>query len=155
MQQPISASQLKWFLYLRKSTDEEDRQVLSLEAQLHEAKEFAIREGLDVVETFVEKKTAKVPGREVFNSMLGKLEDGLPHLTGILAWNPDRLSRNSIDGGRIIYLHPAPADRHEQARYVLRHHKARVDLSSLPINYSVLDADQFHDGADGVRHKCW
>jgi len=94
----------RYFLYLRKSTDEEDRQVLSLEAQLHEAKEFAEREGLEVVETFVEKKTAKVPGREVFNTMLDKLEGGLPHLIGILAWNPDRLSRNSVDGGRIIYL---------------------------------------------------
>src|SRR3989344_5411329 len=94
----------KYFLYIRKSTDEEDRQVLSLEAQLDESKEFAERENLEIVETFVEKKTAKVPGREVFNAMLDKIEGGLPHTIGILAWNPDRLSRNSVDGGRIIYL---------------------------------------------------
>ena len=94
----------KYFLYIRKSTDEEDRQVLSLEAQLHEAKEFAEREGIEVVETFLEKKTAKVPGREIFNAMLNKVEGGLPHPTGILAWAPDRLSRNSVYGGRLIYL---------------------------------------------------
>ena len=99
IQQPI-----KYFLYIRKSTDEEDRQVLSFEAQLHEAKEFAEREDLEIVDTFVEKKTAKVPGRKVFNAMFDKIEGGLPHSIGILAWNPDRLSRNSVDGGRIIYL---------------------------------------------------
>ena len=65
IQQPI-----KYFLYIRKSTDEEDRQVLSLEAQLHEAKEFAERECLEIVESFVEKRTAKIPGREFFNAML-------------------------------------------------------------------------------------
>src|SRR3989344_4071304 len=99
IQQPI-----KYFLYIRKSTDEEDRQVLSLEAQLHEAKEFAEREDVEIVDTFVEKKTAKVPGRAVFNNMLDKIEGGLPHSIGILAWAPDRLSRNSVDGGRLIYL---------------------------------------------------
>jgi len=99
IQQPI-----KYFLYIRKSTDEEGRQVLSLEAQLDEAKEFAERENLEILETFVEKKTAKVPGREIFNNMLNKIEGGLPYSIGILAWNPDRLSRNSVDGGRIIYL---------------------------------------------------
>src|SRR3989338_10781515 len=93
-----------YFFYIRKSTDEEDRQVLSLEAQLDESKEFAEREGLEIVDTFVEKKTAKVPGRAVFNNMLDKIEGGLPHSIGILAWAQDRLSRNSVDGGRLIYL---------------------------------------------------
>ena len=96
--------EIKYFLYIRKSTDEEDRQVLSLEAQLHELKEFATKQGLEIIETFLEKKTAKVPGREIFNSMLDKIESGLPHPVGILSWNTDRLSRNSVDTGRIIYL---------------------------------------------------
>src|SRR3989344_15375 len=94
----------KYFLYIRKSTDEEDRQVLSLEAQLTELKEYAEKESLEIIETFIEKKTAKVPGREIFNNMLNKVEGGLPHSIGILAWAPDRLSRNSVDGGRLIYL---------------------------------------------------
>jgi len=95
---------IKYFLYIRKSTDEEDRQVMSLEAQLHDLKEFANKQGLEIVETFLEKKTAKVPGREVFNAMLNRIDAGLPHPIGILSWNTDRLSRNSVDAGRIIYL---------------------------------------------------
>jgi len=92
-----------WFLYIRKSTDEEGYQVLSIESQIEELKEFATRENLEISEVFVEKKTAKVLGREIFNEMLSKIETSkIP--TGILAWHPDRLSRNSIDGGRIIYL---------------------------------------------------
>ena len=73
----------KYFLYIRKSTNEEDRQVLSLEAQLAELKEYAEKESLEIIETFIEKKTAKVPGREIFNSMLNKIDGGLPHLIGI------------------------------------------------------------------------
>jgi len=94
----------QWYLYIRKSTDEVDRQVLSLEAQMAELREFAERESLNIIETFVEKKTAKIPGRPVFNEMMDKLEQGLPHQIGILSWNPDRLSRNSIDAGKIVYL---------------------------------------------------
>ena len=44
----------KFFLYARKSTDEPDRQILSIEAQIDELKEFATREQLEVVETLVE-----------------------------------------------------------------------------------------------------
>ena len=43
----------KFFLYARKSTDEPDRQILSIESQIDELKEFAEREQLEIVETFV------------------------------------------------------------------------------------------------------
>ena len=91
-----------YFLYARKSTDEEDRQILSLDSQLHELREFAQKENLSIVEEFVEAKTAKEPGRRFFNYMLRRIEIG--DADGILSWNPDRLARNSIDGGKIIYL---------------------------------------------------
>ena len=92
----------KFFLYARKSTDVEDKQVLSIEAQLDELREYATREGLDIAREFVEKKSAKIPGRVIFNEMLERIEAG--DATAILAWHPDRLARNSIDGGKIIYL---------------------------------------------------
>jgi DNA invertase Pin-like site-specific DNA recombinase len=93
---------MRYFIYARKSTDDEDRQVLSIEAQLKEAREYAQRENLIVVKEIIEAKTAKKPGRPLFNDMLLQIERGAAE--GILAWHPDRLARNSVDGGRIIYL---------------------------------------------------
>jgi DNA invertase Pin-like site-specific DNA recombinase len=92
----------KFFLYARKSTDVEDKQVLSIEAQLTELRMFAKQENLFIAEEFVEKQSAKIPGRPIFNSMMNKIERG--EATGIVTWNPDRLARNSVDGGKIIYL---------------------------------------------------
>jgi DNA invertase Pin-like site-specific DNA recombinase len=93
---------IKYFIYCRKSSEDEERQVLSIEAQLTELREFAKQNNLFVVKEFYESKTAKEPGREVFNFMMSEIEKG--NASGILAWNPDRLARNSIDGGRVIYL---------------------------------------------------
>ena len=91
----------KWYTYARKSTDVEDKQVLSIEAQLVELREFAKREGLDIAAEFVEKQSAKSPGRPVFGKLLTEIEKSGGN---ILAWHPDRLARNSIDGGQIVYL---------------------------------------------------
>ena len=91
-----------YFLYARKSTDEPDRQILSIEAQITELREFAEREQLTITQTFIESQTAKEPGRPIFNDMLSLIEKG--RANGILAWHPDRLARNSVDGGRIIHL---------------------------------------------------
>jgi len=52
------------FIYCRKSSEDEERQVLSIEAQLHELREFAKQNGLFVVREYYESKTAKEPGRE-------------------------------------------------------------------------------------------
>ncbi len=91
-----------YFLYVRKSTDVEDKQVLSIAAQIAELKEFARRMGIVIVDIIIEKQTAKKPGRPKFNKMLQRIEAG--EANGILAWLPDRLSRNSIDSGQIIYM---------------------------------------------------
>jgi len=93
---------MKYFIYTRKSTDSEERQVLSIESQLSELKEFAAKEKLEIVASLSEAKTAKEPGRTVFGEMLARIEKG--EAQGILAWHPDRLARNSIDEGKIIYL---------------------------------------------------
>src|SRR3989338_7084646 len=93
---------MQYVLYVRKSTDEEYRQILSIEAQITEVKEYAIKENLNIVREFIESKSAKVPGRPIFNEMISLLEKGKAE--GILAWHPDRLARNSLDGGKIIYL---------------------------------------------------
>lgn len=93
---------MRYIGYCRKSTDEKTKQVLSIESQIEELKEFARRQGLEVVDYLTESKTAKVPGRAVFNKLLALIENG--QVDGILSWHPDRLARNSVDGGKIIYL---------------------------------------------------
>src|SRR3989344_3838621 len=91
----------KFFIYARKSTEDDDRQAMSIEAQLFELREHARKENLEILEEFQESKSAKNPGREVCGKMMIRIERG--EAQGIIAWHPDRLARNSIDGGRIIY----------------------------------------------------
>jgi DNA invertase Pin-like site-specific DNA recombinase len=78
----------KFYLYARKSTDDEDRQVLSIESQINELREYAKKENLEVVDEFTEAKSAKEPDRPIFSFMLKQIEAGLAD--GILAWHPDR-----------------------------------------------------------------
>ncbi len=77
--------------------------MMSIEAQLAELAEFAKRENLEIVEKFIESKSAKKPGREIFNEMIEKIQTSREPV-GILSWHPDRLARNSVDGGQVIYL---------------------------------------------------
>jgi len=93
---------MRYILYARKSTEEDDRQILSIEAQVVELREFAAKEKLEIVASYCEAKTAKEPGRIKFAEMLAMIESG--KADGILSWNPDRLARNSVDGGRIIHM---------------------------------------------------
>jgi hypothetical protein len=88
-----------FFLYARKSTDDLSRQVRSIEDQLAELRQLARRKRLEIIDVFIEHQTAKLPGRPVFNQMLDRVEHG--EANGLLAWHPDRLSRNSLDAGRI------------------------------------------------------
>ena len=75
---------------------------MSIEAQLAELQEYAKRENILITETFIESKSAKKPGREVFNEMMAQVASS-KHPIGLIPWHPDRLARNSIDGGQIIY----------------------------------------------------
>ena len=92
----------KYFLYARKSTEDDDHQIMSIEAQLFELREYARKENLEILQEFQESKSAKKPGRELFGEMMTRIERG--EANGIIAWHPDRLARNSVDGGRVIYL---------------------------------------------------
>ena len=94
-------SKPKYFLYARKSTEDDDKQVMSIESQLYELREFARKEKLEILSEFQESKSAKTPGRPIFGEMMSRIESG--EADGVLTWHPDRLARNSIDGGRVIY----------------------------------------------------
>ena len=94
---------VKYCLYARKSTESEERQVLSIDSQIKEMLQLADREGLEVVTMKRESHSAKETGqRPVFNEIVEELRAG--KFNGILTWAPDRISRNAGDLGKIVDL---------------------------------------------------
>lgn len=92
----------KYFLYARKSSESEDRQMASIEDQIAEAKKLVEKYNLNVVDVISESKSAKEPGRVGFNTMLKRIHKG--EAQGILTWKLNRLARNPIDGGQISWM---------------------------------------------------
>ena len=93
---------VKYILYARKSTESEDRQVLSISSQIDELKIIAERENIQIVDIMSESKSAKTLGRPVFAKLIDRISKG--EANGILCWKLDRLARNFIDGGKIIEM---------------------------------------------------
>ena len=77
---------IKYIAYCRKSTDEKEKQVLSIESQIAELKEFATKEKLQIVCFLIESRTAKSLGRPVFDEVIQKIEKG--EANAILSWHP-------------------------------------------------------------------
>ncbi len=91
-----------YFLYARKSTDDKDKQVHSIEDQVTVLRKLAKKENLNIIDQFEERQTAKVPGRPVFNNMLARIQRG--EANGVLCWKIDRLARNPVDAAQIQWL---------------------------------------------------
>lgn len=93
----------RYLIYCRKSSESDERQIQSLPDQIKSLTELVHQKGLELIgDPLQEQKTAKVPGRPIFGHLVQMVEDG--KINGIVLLNPSRLSRNTIDTGRIIYL---------------------------------------------------
>ena len=93
---------LRCLIYIRKSNESEDRQVLSIPAQEEELTNLKKSMNLVIVgEPIIEAKSAKQPGRPGFNMMMEQINSG--KADAIICWHLDRLARNPVDGGSIIW----------------------------------------------------
>lgn len=93
---------MKYIAYCRKSTEAEDRQVLSIDSQGSELARIAERDGFTITKVFKESKSAKSSGRPIFNEMLAFIKKHAECV--LLVWKPDRIARNMVDGGLVIEL---------------------------------------------------
>src|SRR6266568_1310367 len=87
-------------IYARKSTDSEDKQVLSIDSQISELKAHALRRGVEISEVLIEARSAKAPGRPIFGDLMRRIRRG--QIEGVLCWKMDRLARNHLDHGAVL-----------------------------------------------------
>jgi site-specific DNA recombinase len=96
-------SKPKYFIYARKSSESDEKQVQSIEDQIFVLQAFTKANGIYVVDVLSEARSAKEPGdRPIFETLLRRIKAG--EATGIIVWKIDRLARNPIDGASIQWL---------------------------------------------------
>lgn len=87
-------------VYARKSTDRDDKQMLSIPGQLRELRLLAERRGYRITEELIEACSAREPGRPVFSKLLRDINRG--RVNRVIAWKLDRLARNPVDSGALV-----------------------------------------------------
>lgn len=102
---------LRYVLYARKSSEENDAQLKSLPDQIKYCKDYAARNGLRIAAIVQEAQSAKTPAtfngekppiRPKFVQMVNDIKAG--KYDGIISYHPDRLARNSLDSGILIEM---------------------------------------------------
>lgn len=103
MNQANPQPDINYCLYARKSSESDERQIMSIDSQIEEMKQLAKRDGIKVKEVKIESHSAKESGaRPVFRQLIKEILSG--KFNGILTWAPDRLSRNAGDLGTLVDL---------------------------------------------------
>jgi DNA invertase Pin-like site-specific DNA recombinase len=139
-------SDLRFVIYRRKSSEDDSRQVQSLEGQRAEMQALIERYNLKIVKDIHEARSAKDPGRSGFNEMMNLIESGKAN--AILCWKADRLARNLIDGGEIIHIMKS----HKIKAIVTPHSQFFPEDNVLPLLIEFGMADQYvRDLSNNVR----
>jgi site-specific DNA recombinase len=101
--QPVEKAPIRWCLYARKSSEQDERQALSIEQQIKEMELLADYWGITISEIRRESHSSKESGtRPVYNRLIKDIQLG--YFNGIVTWAPDRLSRNAGDLGILVDL---------------------------------------------------
>ena len=99
---PTELLELKYDIYLRKSSESEDRQIASLESQKEVLMGLAKENNLKVERVVEESMSAKQPGRPVFSEEIARIQSG--EIQGLIIWDLSRGSRNPVDSGTLSWL---------------------------------------------------
>ncbi len=152
IQAPIRVT---YCLYARKSTESEEKQILSIDSQIKEMLQLADREGLEVVTMKRESHSAKETGqRPIFNEIVEELREG--KYNAILTWAPDRISRNAGDLGKIVDLMDA-GKLHEIRTFGQRFSNSPSEKFLLMILGSQAKLENDNRGVNvrrGLRTRC-
>ena len=101
----LDVSTVKYALYARKSTTDEERQERSTNDQIKDCFDrVVIPEKLNLSQDPIQENySAKEPDvRPKFRKLIEDIKSG--RITGLIAWHPDRLARNMKEAGEIIDL---------------------------------------------------
>jgi DNA invertase Pin-like site-specific DNA recombinase len=101
----VDPTKLRYAIYVRKSTESEERQIRSIDDQIKDCMELVVKPhkiNLDPTkDIYREEKSAKEAGtRPVFRELMQKIVDG--RYDGWISWHYDRISRNMKEAGEII-----------------------------------------------------
>ncbi len=150
----LDITKLKYVLYARKSTDDPQRQIRSIEDQVSECQQIAKRLGIKIVNIIRETKSAKKPGqRPLFTQMLKDIRND--KYDGIVAWNPDRLARNMKEGGEVIDM--IDDDFMKDMKFVT-HHFSKDANGKMLLGMAFVLSKQYSDNLSqnvtrGVRRR--
>jgi DNA invertase Pin-like site-specific DNA recombinase len=137
-------TEIVYFGYCRKSSESEDRQVASIEDQKRELREYAVREGIEMLEIFEESQSAYKIGRPMFGEMMNRIQNG--EAQSILVWHVNRLARNPVDGGLLIYSMDENSLR-EIRTPEKTFRKTSDDLFMLGLNFGMAKKDSDDKGS--------
>ncbi len=99
---PQDLKNITFDIYKRRSSDDADHQVASLESQ-HEVLINLVKDNKIKIGQIVEESmSAKQPGRPVFNEEIRRIELG--EIQGLIIWDLSRASRNPVDSGTLSWL---------------------------------------------------
>jgi site-specific DNA recombinase len=88
-------------IYKRRSSDDADHQVASLESQ-HEVLFKLVKENNLKIGRIAEESMSAKPGRPVFNEEIRRIEKR--EIQGLVIWDLSRASRNPVDSGTLSWL---------------------------------------------------
>ena len=135
----IEAFDFSYGVYTRKSSEHEDSQVQSIQRQIDELADLIGRDQLSVHgEVLREARSAFHPGRPEFAKLLQMTSEG--RINAWLCWHANRLSRNPVDAGAIVYLMDQGKLHHIRTRDRI-YYNTPADKFLLQMEFSVSKKD--------------